>query len=70
MNVADWLRDLGLEPVVYTNGESTIDVERRWLYPRAKWPIKGEIYDSLLDVNHTAWAVADAARDPVEIEVR
>src|SRR3954453_11179219 len=62
-HLARGLRDLGLEPVVYTNGESTIDVERRWLYGEANWPIKGEIYDSLLDMNHTAWAVADAARD-------
>jgi glycosyltransferase involved in cell wall biosynthesis len=61
-HLARGLRDLGLEPVVYTNGESTIDVERRWLYSTAQWPIEGEIYDNLKDVNHTAWAVADAAR--------
>jgi glycosyltransferase involved in cell wall biosynthesis len=61
--LARGLRDLGAEPVVYTNGESTIDVERRWLYAKAQWPIPGEIYDNLSDVNHTAWAVADAARD-------
>jgi glycosyltransferase involved in cell wall biosynthesis len=62
-HLARGLRDLGLEPVVYTNGESTIDVERRWIYPKACWPLKGEIYDNLMDVNHTAWSVADAARD-------
>jgi len=62
-HLARGLRDAGLEPVVYTNGESTIDVERRWLYSKAKWPIKSEVYDSLIDVNHTAWSVADAARD-------
>lgn len=62
-HLARGLRDLGVEPVVYTNGDSTIDVERRWLYPKAQWPIDGEVYSSLTDVNHTAWAVADAARD-------
>jgi glycosyltransferase involved in cell wall biosynthesis len=61
--LARGLRDLGLEPIVYTNGESKIDVERRWLYAKSQWPIKGEVYDNLIDVNHTAWAVADAARD-------
>ena len=61
--LARGLRELGIEPVVYTNGESAIDVERRWLYAKAQWPIEGEIYGNLTDVNHTAWAVADAARD-------
>lgn len=54
------LKKLGVEPVVYTNGESTVPVERRWLYPKSEWPIKGEIHANLKDINHTAWAVADA----------
>jgi glycosyltransferase involved in cell wall biosynthesis len=49
--------------VVYTNGEATVAVERRWIYPKSEWPIKGEVYDSLKDINHTAWAVRDAAPD-------
>ena len=57
------LKKLGLEPVVYTNGESEIPVERRWLYPQAEWPIVGEIHGSMKDINHTAWAIADARED-------
>lgn len=57
------LKRLGMEPVVYTNGESTVPVERRWLYPESEWPIKGEIHANLKDINHTGWAVADARRD-------
>src|ERR1041384_6732871 len=57
------LKELGLEPVVYTNGESQIPVERRWIYPTAEWPIKGEIHANLKDINHTGWAVADARAD-------
>jgi glycosyltransferase involved in cell wall biosynthesis len=57
------LRRLGVEPIVYTNGESTVAVERRWLYPRSEWPIEGEIHANLKDINHTAWAVADARND-------
>jgi glycosyltransferase involved in cell wall biosynthesis len=62
-HLARGLQDLGLDVVVYTNGESTVPVERRWLYPERQWPITGEVYFNLRDVNHTAWAVADAARD-------
>ena len=57
------LKARNFDVVVYTNGESTVEVERRWLYERAQWPIKGEIYDNLKDMNHSSWAVADAAAD-------
>lgn len=58
--LANGLKQVGLDPVVYTNGESSVPVEKRWLYPKARWPIPGEVYDNLQDVNHTAWAVRDA----------
>ena len=57
------LKARNLDVVVYCNGESTVEVERRWLYDRAQWPIQGEIYDNLKDYNHTSWAMADAAAD-------
>ncbi len=53
----------GLDVVVYTNGESAIEVEKRWLYAKPQWPLKGEVYDNLKDMNHSSWAVADAMRD-------
>jgi glycosyltransferase involved in cell wall biosynthesis len=59
-HLAEGLKARGQEAVVYTNGESTIDVERRWLHARAQWPIRGEIFDNLTDFNHTFWAVRDA----------
>ena len=37
--LAQGLKNLGHEVVVYTNGESEIPVEIRWLYPAAQWPI-------------------------------
>lgn len=55
------LQDEGIGVVVYTNGESTLPVEKRWLYEKPQWPIEGEVYDNLKDLNHTAWAVHDAA---------
>ncbi len=54
------LKDHGLEPVVYCNGESAVEVEKHWLYTESQWPIQGEVYANLKDINHTAWAVRDA----------
>jgi glycosyltransferase involved in cell wall biosynthesis len=60
-HLAEGLQELGQEVVVYANGESTVNAPLRWLFEKAQWPIEGEIYDNLKDLNHTTWAVADAA---------
>ncbi|HKT68874.1 MAG TPA: glycosyltransferase family 4 protein [Terriglobales bacterium] len=60
--LAAGLEKAGLDVVVYANGESSAGTETRWLFPKAQWPIKGEVYDNLKDLNHTTWAVKDAAR--------
>jgi len=60
-SLAQGLKKLGHEVVVYANGESDIPVEVRWLYPTAQWPIKGEFPETLKEINHTAWAIRDAA---------
>jgi len=60
-SLAKGLHKQGHEVVVYTNGESRIPVEVRWLYPNAQWPIKGEFSETLKEINHTAWAIRDAA---------
>jgi glycosyltransferase involved in cell wall biosynthesis len=59
-HLAVGLKRLGHDVVVYTNGESTVPVERRSLYAESEWPIHGEIHGSLKDINHSGWAVADA----------
>ncbi len=61
--LAEGLQDSGIDVVVYTNGESTVGVEKRWLYPEQQWPISGEVFDNLQDFNHASWAIADAASD-------
>jgi len=58
--LAEGLETRGVDVVVYSNGDSTIAVENRWLYAKAQWPIRGEIFDNLTDFNHTFWAVRDA----------
>jgi len=61
--LAEGLTALGEQVVVYANGESTVPVEVRALYPRSQWPIEGEVYDNLKDMNHASWAMRDAAAD-------
>jgi len=58
--LAKGLKELGEEPIVYANGESTVDVEVRSIYDESEWPLKSDIFGSLKDINHTAWAVQDA----------
>jgi glycosyltransferase involved in cell wall biosynthesis len=59
-HLAVGLKKLGHEVVVYANGESTVPVERRSIYPSSEWPIQGDVHGSLKDINHSGWAVADA----------
>ena len=61
--LAEGLQDMGVDVVVYTNGQSTVGVETRWLYQDPEWPVRGGAYDHLKDFNHSSWAIADAARD-------
>ncbi len=59
-DLASGLKKLGVSVVVYTNGESTVDVEKRWLYREALWPLRKDDHGELRDVDHTTWAVRDA----------
>ncbi len=61
--LAEGLQKQGFSVVVYANGESKVGVEVRWLYEKGEWPIKGELYSNLKDVNHSSWAVRDAWED-------
>ena len=61
--LAEGLKSAGVDVVVYTNGESTVGVETRWLYKNARWPVSGEIFCDLDDFNHASWAISDAAQD-------
>ena len=61
--LAEGLKNSGVDVVVYANGESTVGVETRWLYKDKQWPVCGEVFDNLKDFNHASWAIADAAED-------
>jgi glycosyltransferase involved in cell wall biosynthesis len=58
--LAEGLKKLGFDVVVYANGQSRLNTEVRFLYEEDQWPIEGEIYANLKDMNHSAWAVRDA----------
>jgi glycosyltransferase involved in cell wall biosynthesis len=57
------LQDQGIDVTVYTNGESLIEVPIKWLYERSEWPLHEDVEASLKGLNHSAWAVRDAARE-------
>ncbi|HXU14687.1 MAG TPA: glycosyltransferase family 4 protein [Terriglobales bacterium] len=59
-HLATSLQEMGIEVVVYANGESTVPVARRSLYEHAEWPIKNPEHGWIRDVNHTSWAIHDA----------
>jgi len=61
--LAERLKKLGFDVVVYANGQSRVSTELRWLYEEDQWPIEGEIYGSLKDLNHYAWSIRDAWDD-------
>lgn len=61
--LAEGLQAKGVDVVVYTISESTVGVETRWFYKDAQWPIKGEVFDNLKDMNHSSWAIRDASKD-------
>jgi glycosyltransferase involved in cell wall biosynthesis len=58
-----------IDVTVYTNGESTIDVPTRWLYPTGEWPLCHEADALLKGMNHFAWAIQQAAPDADLIHV-
>lgn len=62
-HLAEGLTRQGIEVVVYSNGESTVHAERRWIYERSQWPIKPSEQTWVKELNHEAWAVQDAAKD-------
>lgn len=58
--LAEGLKARGIDSIVYTNAESTVPVEKRWLYERSEWPIKSDIYSYIKEANHTSWAMQEA----------
>ena len=60
--LAEGLKQNGIDVVVYANGDSTVNAERHWRYEHTHWPIKSETEAMIMEMDHTAWAVEHAAR--------
>lgn len=59
--LARGLQQQGVDVTVYTIGESAVEVPKRWLYPASQWPMCGEVECALKSLNHSSWAIAEAA---------
>jgi glycosyltransferase involved in cell wall biosynthesis len=68
--LAEGLKQNGIDVVVYANGDSTVNVERHWRYEHTHWPIKSETEAMIMEMDHTAWAVEHAARSCELIHVQ
>ena len=62
-HLAEGLSQLGMDVVVYANGESKVQAELRWLYPKDDWPIHDALHSNLKELNHTSWSVADCLQE-------
>lgn len=55
------LQSNGHDVTLYTNGESTLRVPKKWLFQKQEWPLSGDAEANLKGLNHASWAVKDAA---------
>jgi glycosyltransferase involved in cell wall biosynthesis len=62
-NLAEGLMRLGADVCVYTNGESSVKAEVRWVFPRHQWPLSSELAGVTRELDHSSWAIADAERN-------
>ncbi len=59
-DLASGLAKNGIEVTLYTNGESSLPVTRKWLYEKQEWPVDFDSELNLKGLNHAAWAVRDS----------
>lgn len=60
-NLANELHHLGHDVTVYANGDSRVRCRLKYVYPHTDWPIEDAPRAQLKNVDHTAWAMSDAA---------
>jgi glycosyltransferase involved in cell wall biosynthesis len=66
-NLACALHARGHQVTVYANGDSTLPCRVKWRYPHAEWPLDDPVRSALKNIDHTAWAVYDAAASNLDI---
>src|SRR5262245_29322868 len=60
-NLASALQASGQDVTVYGNGDSSTGCRLKWRYEHSEWPPDGSNRAHLKNVDHTAWAIHDAA---------
>src|SRR5689334_9491053 len=60
-NLACELHARGHDVTVYGNGDSRLPCRVKWCYPHAEWPLEDSVRPQLKNVDHSAWAIQDAA---------
>ena len=55
------LKEKGIDITLYTNGESTLPVDIRYMFEKEQWPLRTELETTLRAMAHSSWAVKDAA---------
>jgi glycosyltransferase involved in cell wall biosynthesis len=60
-NLAGELHTRGHDVTVYANGDSRLPCHVKWRYAHTEWPLDDAVRPQLKNIDHTAWAVRDAA---------
>ncbi len=62
-NLATGLHARGHDVTVYANGDSRLPCRVKWRYPHADWPVTDRVRSELKNLDHSAWAIRDAAAE-------
>jgi glycosyltransferase involved in cell wall biosynthesis len=60
-HLAYGLHARGHRVTLYANGQSRVPCELKWRYRHSHWPIEDAVAAQLMNSDHTAWAIRDAA---------
>jgi glycosyltransferase involved in cell wall biosynthesis len=60
-HLASGLHQCGFDVTVYGNGESRLPCRVKWRYASDDWPLHNTVRADLKNIDHTAWAIRDAA---------
>jgi glycosyltransferase involved in cell wall biosynthesis len=66
-NLACALDARGHQVTVYANGDSRLPCRVKWRYTHTEWPVNDPVRSALKNIDHTAWAVRDAAASHLDI---
>jgi glycosyltransferase involved in cell wall biosynthesis len=62
-DLAEALMRSGTDVNVYTNGESTVNANIKWRYPKQEWPLLSPEAGVTKELDHISWAIARAAAE-------